>query len=60
MSKKVNTRPRFLCPKCGAAWVYHEARCIICGTQGRPLNARAERIIRKITRESEEDERNTF
>ena len=53
MSKKENTRPRFLCPKCGAAWVYHEARCIVCGTQGRPLNARAERIIRKITRESE-------
>jgi len=27
--------------------------CIICKAQGRPLNARAERIIIKITRESE-------
>lgn len=55
MSKKVYTRPRFLCPKCGCIWVYHEPICIICKAQGRPLNARAERIIRKITREREEN-----
>lgn len=60
MSKKDTARPRFVCPKCSAAWVYHEARCIVCGTQGRPLNGRAERIVRKLEREREEMEKQKY
>lgn len=52
MSKsKEQERPRFVCKKCGSAWVYHEPYCIICKVIGTPLNERAERIVRKVNRE---------
>ena len=56
MSKKDTARPRFICPKCGCSWVYHEPYCIVCGAVGKPLNARAERIIRRINMERVDNE----
>lgn len=48
MSKKTEERPMFICNKCGCKWVYHSPMCIICGIPGKPLNSRAEKIIRKV------------
>lgn len=51
---KENERARWRCPKCNAVWVYHEPRCIICGTIGIALNKRAERILKNRGEENDE------
>lgn len=53
--KKNQARPRWKCRHCGLLWVSCEPMCIICRVHGEPLNESAEKVLRKVKKESVHD-----
>ncbi len=51
-SKKNKPRPAWSCGVCGLYWVSCEPTCVLCGSTGKPLNAGAEKLLRKINNEN--------
>ena len=46
-TKKNQSRPRFICRKCGTMWVNCEPVCLLCKIYGTPLNEGAKKLLKK-------------